>query len=100
MRNDLEVIVKQYPHDWDVLRLYAIGDVHVGAENFDERAVRKKLDIFFFIVSLYEKNHPYNTTLHLFSYSHIVAVCERGPYTSHVFSVFCVLLSPKNTSNT
>ena len=39
MRNDLEVIVKQYPHEWDVLRLYAIGDVHVGAENFDEKAI-------------------------------------------------------------
>ena len=45
MRNDLEVIVKQYPHDWDVLRLYAIGDVHVGAENFDEKAIKKKIDI-------------------------------------------------------
>ena len=46
MRNDLEVIVKQYPHEWDVLRLYAIGDVHVGAENFDENAIKKKNDIF------------------------------------------------------
>lgn len=45
MRNDLEVIVKQYPHEWDVLRLYAIGDVHVGAENFNEKAVKKKIDI-------------------------------------------------------
>lgn len=45
MRNDLELIVKQYPHDWDVLRLYAIGDVHVGAENFNEKAIRKKIDI-------------------------------------------------------
>ena len=45
MRNDLEVIVKQYPHEWDVLRLYAIGDVHVGAENFDEKAIKKKIDI-------------------------------------------------------
>ena len=45
MRNDLEVIVKQYPHEWDVLRLYAIGDVHVGAENFNEKAIKKKIDI-------------------------------------------------------
>ena len=45
MRNDLELIVKQYPHEWDVLRLYAVGDVHVGAENFDEKAIRKKIDI-------------------------------------------------------
>lgn len=45
MRNDLEVIVKQYPHEWDVLRLYAIGDVHVGAENFNEKAIKKKVEI-------------------------------------------------------
>lgn len=45
MRNDLEVIVKQYPKEWSTLRVYALGDIHVGAENFDERAVRKKLDI-------------------------------------------------------
>lgn len=45
MLNDLDVIVKQYPHDWDSLRVYAIGDVHVGAENFNERAIRKKIDI-------------------------------------------------------
>lgn len=45
MRNDLEVIVKQYPHEWDVLRLYAIGDVHVGAENFNEKAIMKKIDV-------------------------------------------------------
>ena len=45
MRNDLELIVKQYPHEWDVLRLYAIGDVHVGAENFNEKAIMKKIDI-------------------------------------------------------
>jgi len=45
MRNDLELIVKQYPHDWTTLRLYAIGDVHVGAENFNEKAIKKKIDI-------------------------------------------------------
>lgn len=45
MLNDLDVIVKQYPHNLDCLRVYAIGDVHVGAENFNERAVRKKIDI-------------------------------------------------------
>lgn len=27
------------------MRLYAIGDVHVGAENFDEKAIKKKIDI-------------------------------------------------------
>ena len=45
MLNDLDLIVKKYPQDWDVLRVYAIGDVHVGAPNFDERAVRSKIDI-------------------------------------------------------
>lgn len=45
MRNDLELIIKQFPHEWDVLRLYAIGDVHVGAENFNEKAIKKKIEI-------------------------------------------------------
>ena len=45
MRNDLEVIVKQYPEDFDTLRVYAIGDVHVGSPQFDERAIKKKLKI-------------------------------------------------------
>lgn len=45
MRSDLELIVKQYPHEWDMLRLYAIGDVHVGAENFNEKAIKKKIEI-------------------------------------------------------
>ena len=45
MNNDLDIIIKKYPHEWDSLRVYAIGDVHVGATNFDERAIRKKIDI-------------------------------------------------------
>ena len=47
MRGDLELIVKQYPNTkaWSTVRLYAIGDVHVGAENFNEKAIRKKIDI-------------------------------------------------------
>ena len=43
MNNDLDVIVKRYPKNWDVLRVYAIGDVHVGSEQFDERAVKSKI---------------------------------------------------------
>ena len=39
MNNDLEVIVKQYPKEWETLRVYAIG------VQFDERAIRKKIDI-------------------------------------------------------
>lgn len=41
MNNDLDLIVKKYP--WDVLRVYAIGDVHVGSESFDERAIKAKI---------------------------------------------------------
>ena len=43
MNNDLEVIVKQYPKEWDSLRVYAIGDTHVGSAQFDERAVKTKI---------------------------------------------------------
>lgn len=45
MRNDLEVITKVYPHEQNVLRIYAIGDVHVGSPEFDERSIKKKLKI-------------------------------------------------------
>jgi len=47
MLNDLDVIVKQFPNTaaWNTVRLYAIGDVHVGSESFDERAIRKKISI-------------------------------------------------------
>lgn len=45
MNNDLDVIVKQFPHDWPLLRLYAIGDCHVGAETFDETSLKKKIQI-------------------------------------------------------
>lgn len=43
MNNDLDVILKAYPQD--VLRVYAIGDVHVGSPDFNEAAIRKKLQI-------------------------------------------------------
>ena len=45
MNNDLDVIVKTFPLDQDVLRVYAIGDVHVGSPDYDEKSVRKKLQI-------------------------------------------------------
>lgn len=45
MNNDLDLIVKRYPHEWDRLRVYAMGDVHVGSAQFDEKSVRRKLDI-------------------------------------------------------
>lgn len=43
MNTDLDVIVKTFPKKQTVLRVYAIGDVHVGSEQFDENALRKKL---------------------------------------------------------
>ena len=45
MLNDLDVIVKTYPRDQNVLRIYAIGDVHVGSPEFNEAAVKKKIRI-------------------------------------------------------
>ena len=45
MNSDLDVIVKKYPQDWNVLRVYAIGDIHVGSAQFDEKATKKKLQI-------------------------------------------------------
>ena len=45
MNNDLDLIVKKYPQNWGTLRVYALGDIHVGSEQFDERAVRKKIDL-------------------------------------------------------
>ena len=45
MNADLDVIVREYPKSFDVLRVYAIGDVHVGAPDFNEEAIRRKLRI-------------------------------------------------------
>jgi len=45
MRNDLEIITMTFPRSWKELRVYAIGDVHVGAPNFDEKSIKKKIDI-------------------------------------------------------
>ena len=45
MMNDLDLIVKQYPEDIPALHVYAIGDVHVGAPEFDEKAIKKKIQI-------------------------------------------------------
>lgn len=43
MRRDLDVIVKRYPRDQEVLRIYALGDVHAGSPEFNEDAVLKKI---------------------------------------------------------
>jgi predicted phosphodiesterase len=51
MNNDLDVIIKKYPREQEILRVYAIGDVHVGSREFDEAAIKKKIDII--------KNDPY-----------------------------------------
>lgn len=45
MRNDLDVITKKYPHEQNILHVYAIGDVHVGSAEFNEAAIRKKINI-------------------------------------------------------
>lgn len=45
MRHDLDLIVKQFPEDFDTLRVYAIGDVHVGSPEFNEQAIKKKIKI-------------------------------------------------------
>lgn len=45
MLNDLDLIVKTYADDINTLRVYAIGDVHVGSPQFNERAIKKKIDI-------------------------------------------------------
>ena len=43
MNNDLDVIVKTFPRSWERIHLYALGDIHVGSEQFDESAIRKKV---------------------------------------------------------
>ena len=45
MNNDLELIIRKYPREQTVLRVYAIGDVHVGSAQFDEYVIKKKLRI-------------------------------------------------------
>jgi len=45
MHTDLDVIVKKFPKSWDRIHLYALGDIHVGSEQFDEASVRKKIKI-------------------------------------------------------
>ena len=45
MRNDLELIIRHFPKSQDRIHLYALGDIHVGAENFNEEAIKKKIDI-------------------------------------------------------
>lgn len=44
MRSDFEVITKEYPINQNVLRVYAIGDIHVGSEQYDEAVVKKKIN--------------------------------------------------------
>ena len=45
MLNDLDLIIREYPEDFPYLHVYAIGDVHVGSPQFDERAIKKKIRI-------------------------------------------------------
>lgn len=43
MFDDLEVITKSYPDDFPVMRVYALGDVHIGSPEFNEEVIRKKI---------------------------------------------------------
>lgn len=45
MLNDLDIIIRDYPQDFEYLNVYAIGDVHVGAPEFNERAIKKKIQM-------------------------------------------------------
>lgn len=45
MMNDLDLIIKQYPEDVNALHVYAIGDVHVGSPQYNDEAIRKKIQI-------------------------------------------------------
>lgn len=45
MRNDFDLIVKKMPSSWKHINLYALGDIHVGSEQYDEEATLKKLRI-------------------------------------------------------
>ena len=45
MQNDLDVIKLTFPREQQMLRVYAIGDVHVGSPQFNEEAIKKKIEI-------------------------------------------------------
>ena len=45
MNDDMTMIVKRYPESMTVLRVYALGDVHVGSPVYDDRATKIKLKI-------------------------------------------------------
>lgn len=79
MFNDMTVIVKQFPDDWPCCRLYAIGDVHVGSEQFNEKAIKKKIQII--------RDDPYG----------VVSVCgDLGDYglKNSVSNVYKQTLTP------
>lgn len=43
MLDDLTLITRTFPKTQSVLRVYAIGDVHAGSPEFDERAITEKI---------------------------------------------------------
>lgn len=45
MFGDLDLIIKEYPSNMNVLRVYALGDIHIGSPEFDEKAIQKKIRI-------------------------------------------------------
>lgn len=45
MYDDLKIITIKRPREQNILHVYAMGDVHVGSEQFNENAVKKKIEI-------------------------------------------------------
>lgn len=45
MKNDLEMIIRELPTNLDHVNLYAIGDLHIGSREFNEKLTRKKMEI-------------------------------------------------------
>lgn len=45
MNQDLQLITKRFPVEQNVLHVYAIGDVHVGSPQYDDKSTRKKIQI-------------------------------------------------------
>lgn len=43
MLDDFTLITREFPKTVPVLHVYAIGDVHVGSEQFDERSIKEKI---------------------------------------------------------
>lgn len=45
MKHDLEMIIHELPRDLDCVRVYGIGDIHIGSKEFDENVLKRKMEI-------------------------------------------------------